>query len=97
MSLDYTNHVMDFKTPQGLSHYNNTSTAPGATLEKRQSNVNKEYMYHKRAKDLDIDLHGTPPVQQGPIETELDEYGHKGHVIPSIIGLCTGPIQRNFD
>ena len=35
-ALDGADHIVDFKTLQGLSHYNNTSTTPGATLEKRQ-------------------------------------------------------------
>jgi len=71
---DGANHVVDFKTLQGLSHYNSTSTIPGPTLEKRQTKVNNEY--HKRAKNLDADLHGTSPVQWGAIEAELNEYGH---------------------
>ena len=87
-ALDGANHVVDFKTLQGLSYYNNTFTAPGATLEKRQSSVNKEH--HKRAKDPGADLHGTPPVQQGPIEPELNEYGHNGRVVAPIIGLYGG-------
>ena len=74
--LDGASHLVDFKTLQGLSHYDNTSTTPGATLEKRQMKVIKEY--HKRAKDLDADLHGTSPVQRGPIEAELNEYEHNG-------------------
>ena len=32
--LDGANYIVDFKTLQGLSHYDNTSTIPGATLEK---------------------------------------------------------------
>jgi hypothetical protein len=35
-NLDGSNHIVDFRTLQGLSHYDNTSTIPGATLEKRQ-------------------------------------------------------------
>ena len=64
---------MDFKTLQGLSHYDNTSTIPGVTLEKRQKAVNKEYQ--DRTRKLDSELHGTQQEQRGPIESELDEYG----------------------
>ena len=87
-ALDGASHVVDFKTLQGLSHYNNTSIIPGATLEKRQTSVKTEY--HKRAKDLDADLHGTTPAQQGPIEGELKEDGHNGRVLAPIIGLYGG-------
>jgi len=52
-----TNHIVDFMALQGLSHYDNTSTIPGATLEKRQKAVNKEY--HDRTRKLDSELHGT--------------------------------------
>jgi len=73
---DDANHVLDFRSLQGISHYNNTSTASGATIGRRQSNVNKKY--NKYAKDLDADLQGTLPVQQRPIETEFNEYGLYG-------------------
>jgi len=33
-TLDGTDHIVDFKTLQGFSHYNDTSTTPGATLKK---------------------------------------------------------------
>ena len=71
--LDGTNRIVDFKSLQGLSHYDNTSTIPGATLEKRQKAVNKEYQ--DRTRKLDSELHGTQQEQRGPIESELDEYG----------------------
>jgi hypothetical protein len=48
---------VDFKTLQGLSHYDNTSTTPGATLEKWQKAINKEH--HNRTTKLDLELHGT--------------------------------------
>jgi hypothetical protein len=48
--LDGANQIVDFKTLQGLSHYDNTSTIPGETLEKRQKAVNKEY--HDRTRKL---------------------------------------------
>ena len=56
-ALDGADHIVDFKTHQGLSHYNNTSTTPCATLEKRQKAVNKKY--HDRTKKLDSELHGS--------------------------------------
>ena len=61
--LDGANHIVDFKTLQGLSHYDNTSTIPGATLEKRQKAVNKEY--HDRTRKLDSELHGSQQDQRG--------------------------------
>jgi hypothetical protein len=70
---------VDFKTLQGLSHYDNTSTIPGATLEKRQKAVNKEY--HDRTRKHDSELHGSQQDQRGPIESELNEYGHSGRVL----------------
>jgi len=41
-ALGDANHVVNFKTLQGLSHYDITFTNPGATLKKRQTRVNKE-------------------------------------------------------
>jgi len=76
---------VDFKT---LSHYNNTSTTPGATLEKRQKAVNQEH--HDRTKKLDLELHGTQQDQRGPIESELNEYGNKGRVLAPVIGRYGG-------
>jgi hypothetical protein len=78
--LDGADHIVDFKTLQGLSHYDNTSTIPGATLEKRQKAVNKEY--HDRTKKLDLELHGTQEDQRGPIESELKEYGQAVVFLP---------------
>ena len=34
-ALDGADHIVDFETLQGLSHYNNTSTTPGATQKSR--------------------------------------------------------------
>jgi len=82
-ALDSSNHIVNFKTPQGLSHYNNTSTTPGATLEKRQKAVNQEY--HDRTTELDSELHGTQQDQRGQIESELNEYGHNGRVLAPVI------------
>jgi len=48
--LNGANQIVDFKTLQALSHYDNTSTIPGATLEKRQKAVKKEY--HDRTRKL---------------------------------------------
>ena len=86
--LDGANHIVDFKTLQGLSHYDNTSTIPGATLEKRQKAVNKEY--HDRTRKLDSELHGSQQDQRGPIESELNEYGHRGRVLAPVIGRYGG-------
>jgi len=86
--LDGANHIVDFKTRQGLSHYDNTSTIPGATLEKRQTAVNKEY--HDRTRKLDSELHGSQQDQRGPIESELNEYGHRGRVLAPVIGQYGG-------
>ncbi len=86
--LTGANHIVDFKRPQGLSHYDNTSTIPGATLEKRQKAVNKEY--HDRTRKLDSELHGSQQDQRGPIESELNEYGHRGCVLAPVIGRYGG-------
>jgi len=75
---------VDFKTLQGLSHYNNTSTTPGVTLEKRQKAVNKEH--HDRTKKLDSELHGTQQDQRGSIGSQLNEYGYNGRVLALVIG-----------
>ena len=61
-----------------LSHYDNTSAIPGATLEKRQKAVNKEN--NNRTRKLDSELNGLQKDQSGPIESELNEYGHGGRV-----------------
>ena len=59
-------------------------------IEKRQTKASKEY--HKHAKDLDTDLHGTSPVQWGPNKKELNEYMHNG------TSSCPGhrALWRNF-
>jgi hypothetical protein len=57
---------VDFKTLQGISHYDNTSTTAGATREKRQRAVNKEY--HDRTEKLDFELHGKQQDQGGPFQ-----------------------------
>jgi hypothetical protein len=86
--LGGTNHIVDFKALQGLSHYDNTSTIPGITLEKRQKAVNKKY--HDRTRKLDSELHGSQQDQRGPIESELNEYGRRGRVLAPVIGRFGG-------
>jgi len=88
-ALDGSDHIVDFKTLQGLLHYNNTSTAPGASIEKRQKAVNQEY-HDDRTRRLDSVLHGTQQDQRGPIGSELNEYGHKGRVLAQVIGRYGG-------
>ena len=46
--------------------------------------MNQEY--HDRTKKLDSELHGTQQDQRGPIESELNEYGHKGRVLAQVFG-----------
>ena len=86
--LDGADHIVDFEAPQGLSHYDNTSTIPGATLEKGQKAVNKKY--HDRTMVLDLELHGTQEDQRGPIKSKLNEYGHCGRVLAPVIGQYGG-------
>ena len=57
---------------------------PGATLEKRQKAVNKGH--HDRTWKLDSELHGSQQDQRGPIESEVNEYGHRGRVLAPVIG-----------
>jgi len=45
-----------------MFHYDSTSNIPGATLEKRQEVVNKEY--HDRSKKLDFELRGTQETRE---------------------------------
>jgi len=77
-------NILDFNTLHGLSQYDNTSTIPGATLEKRQEG------HHDRTKKPDFELHGTQEDQRGPIESELDKYGHSGRVLAPVIGRYGG-------
>ena len=39
---------------------------------------------------LDSELHGTQQEQRGPIESELNEYGHSGRVLAPVIGRYGG-------
>jgi len=39
---------------------------------------------------LDSELHGTQQDQRGPIESELNECGHKGRVLAPVIGRYGG-------
>ena len=41
-------------------------------------------------KKLDLELHGTQEDQRGPIESELNEYGHNGRVLAPVIGRYGG-------
>ena len=50
--------------------------------------MNQEY--YDRGKKLDSELHGTQQDQRGPIESELNEYGHKGRVLAPVIGRYGG-------
>ena len=50
--------------------------------------MNQEY--HDREKKLDSELHSTQQDQRGPIESELNEYGHKGRVLAPVIGRYGG-------
>ena len=40
----------------------------------------------KKLRKLDSEQHGTQQDQRGPIESELNEYGHKGRVLALVIG-----------
>jgi len=80
-SLGGADHIVDFKTILGLSHCDNSSTTPGATLEKCQKAMKKEYHDHRSSM-----LHGTQQDQRGPIESELCEYGQNGRVLSPVIG-----------
>jgi hypothetical protein len=64
--LGGANHVVEFKTPQGLSHNDNTSITLGAALEKRPTKVNKEY--HKCARDLMLTCTAPQPSNGGPLK-----------------------------
>ena len=39
---------------------------------------------------LDSELHGSQQGQRGPIESELNEYGHRGRVLAPVIGRYGG-------
>jgi len=59
-----------------------------ATQKLRQKAVSKEH--HDRTRKLDSELHGTQQDQRGPIESELNEYGHSGRVLAPVIGRSGG-------
>ena len=96
--LDGTNQIVDFKTLQGLSHYDNTSTIPGATLEKRQKAVNKEY--HDRSRKLDSELHGSQQDQMSTatgavfLPQSLADTGVLPLISPSFWTLSLGEMAR---
>ena len=50
--------------------------------------ANKEY--HDRTRKLDSELHGSQQDQRGPVECELNEYGHRGRVLAPVIGRYGG-------
>ena len=50
--------------------------------------TNKEY--HDRTRKLDSELHGSQQDQRGPIESELNEYGHSGRVLAPVISRNGG-------
>ena len=41
-------------------------------------------------KKIDSELHGSQQDQRGPIESELNEYGHRGRVLAPVIGRYGG-------
>ena len=57
-------------------------------VTKSEKDVNQGY--HDRIKKLGSELHGTKQDQRGPIESELNEYGHKGRVLAPVIGRYGG-------
>ena len=50
--------------------------------------MNKEF--NDRTKKLDSELHGTQQDQRGPIESQLNEYGHNRRVLSPVIGRYGG-------
>ena len=57
-------------------------------LDHRETVETKEY--HDRTRKLDSELHGSQQDQRGPIESELNEYGHRGRVLAPVIGRYGG-------
>ena len=47
-------------------------------------------MYHDRTRKLDSELHSSQQDQRGPIESEINEYGHRGRVLAPVIGRYGG-------
>mmetsp|Transcript_23211 Transcript_23211/g.27314 ORF Transcript_23211/g.27314 Transcript_23211/m.27314 type:complete len:260 (-) Transcript_23211:51-830(-) len=79
--------LIDFKTVAPGTRYEQNLPAGrspfGAVVEQRQSDVNRDY--HQTAKKMDA-ARGTPPDTIGPIELEMNTYGHEGEVIGPVLG-----------
>ena len=61
----------------------------GNSGEKAKS-CQQKVEYHDRTRKLDSELHGSQQDQRGPIESELNEYGHRGLVLAPVIGRYGG-------
>mmetsp|Transcript_44298 Transcript_44298/g.56729 ORF Transcript_44298/g.56729 Transcript_44298/m.56729 type:complete len:222 (+) Transcript_44298:3441-4106(+) len=81
------NTLVDVKTLAPGTRYSATLPANGspyrAVVATRQEQVNRDY--HAAAKKLDA-ARGTPPDTIGPIELEMNTYGHDGKVLGLVLG-----------
>ena len=73
------NHIIDVKTVSARQDfYMDGSTTPGSAVEKRQSQVNRDYF--NTAKKLDTNLHGTTAdTAPGPFTKVLLAYGNENN------------------
>jgi hypothetical protein len=77
--------LVDIKTlAPGGAYSEHQNTISCEAVKKRASAVNDQY--HRHAKTLDHNLHGTPPDTIGVVEQELNSYGCRGVVL----GACVG-------
>ena len=77
--------LTDVKTlAPGSAYTEQSNLLPNEAATKRASAVNNQY--HSHAQSLDQNILATPPGTIGPIERELNTYGHNGRVL----GACVG-------
>jgi hypothetical protein len=77
--------LVDIKTlAPGTAYSEHPNIFSCEAVKKRASAVNDQY--HRHAKTLDHNLHGTLPDVTGVIEQELNSYGCQGRVL----GACVG-------
>jgi hypothetical protein len=81
--------LVDIKTlAPGTAYSESPNIFPQEAVNKRASAVNAQY--HRHAQSLDSNIHGSLPGSTGPIEKELNSYGHNGRVL----GACVGSFSE---
>ena len=88
--------LADIKTKSCDSRYaQDSSGRVGAVVNKKQSDVNKDY--HDKARELDSSLITADPNREDGYEKELDTYGQEGMVVAPVLGAFGEMSEHVYD